>query len=119
VELYLHSPNTPSWRGTQLKHRDYFTCATDMGKVRSHRIGRADGTSESGTLQGFLAANADCTSVASTRACELAGIVTVHRLPYEKVLFKNTATRGYPLTVMAARSHDSDPHVQQIEVYGT
>jgi len=25
VELYLHSPNTPSWRGTQLKHRDDFT----------------------------------------------------------------------------------------------
>jgi hypothetical protein len=26
VELYLHSPNTPSWRGAQLqkKHRDYF-----------------------------------------------------------------------------------------------
>jgi hypothetical protein len=21
VELYLHSPNTPSWRGAQLKHR--------------------------------------------------------------------------------------------------
>jgi hypothetical protein len=27
VELYLHSPNTPSWRGAQLKkkHRDHFT----------------------------------------------------------------------------------------------
>jgi len=25
VELYLHSPNTPSWRGAQLKHRDNFT----------------------------------------------------------------------------------------------
>jgi hypothetical protein len=25
VELYLHSPNTPSWRGAQLKQRDYFT----------------------------------------------------------------------------------------------
>jgi hypothetical protein len=22
VELYVHSPNTPSWRGAQLKHRD-------------------------------------------------------------------------------------------------
>jgi hypothetical protein len=21
MELYLHSPNTPSWRGAQLKHR--------------------------------------------------------------------------------------------------
>jgi hypothetical protein len=21
VEIYLHSPNTPSWRGAQLKHR--------------------------------------------------------------------------------------------------
>jgi hypothetical protein len=25
VELYIHSPNTPSWRGSQLKHRDKFT----------------------------------------------------------------------------------------------
>jgi hypothetical protein len=25
VELYLHSPNMPSWRGTQLKHRENFT----------------------------------------------------------------------------------------------
>jgi hypothetical protein len=25
VELLLHSPNTPSWRGAQLKHRDNFT----------------------------------------------------------------------------------------------
>jgi hypothetical protein len=24
VELYLHSPNTPSWRGAQLKRRDNF-----------------------------------------------------------------------------------------------
>jgi hypothetical protein len=25
VELYLHSPNTPSWRGDQLKHGNNFT----------------------------------------------------------------------------------------------
>jgi hypothetical protein len=25
VELYVHSPNTPSWRGAQLKHGDNFT----------------------------------------------------------------------------------------------
>jgi hypothetical protein len=25
VPMYLHSPNTPSWRGAQLKHRDNFT----------------------------------------------------------------------------------------------
>jgi hypothetical protein len=25
VELYPHFPNTPSWRGAQLKHRDNFT----------------------------------------------------------------------------------------------
>jgi hypothetical protein len=24
VELYLHSPNTPSWRGAQLKHKENF-----------------------------------------------------------------------------------------------
>jgi hypothetical protein len=25
MELYLHCPNTPSWRGAQLKHRVNFT----------------------------------------------------------------------------------------------
>jgi len=25
VELYFDSPNTPSWRGAQLRHRDNFT----------------------------------------------------------------------------------------------
>jgi len=25
MELYLHSPNTPSWHGAQLKPRDNFT----------------------------------------------------------------------------------------------
>jgi len=27
VEIYLNCPNTPSWRGAELKHRDkfYFT----------------------------------------------------------------------------------------------
>jgi len=25
VKQYLHSPNTPSWRGAHLKHRDNFT----------------------------------------------------------------------------------------------
>jgi hypothetical protein len=25
VELYLHFPNTPSWRYAQLKHKDNFT----------------------------------------------------------------------------------------------
>jgi hypothetical protein len=28
MELYLHSPNTPSWRGAQLKHKDTFTFVT-------------------------------------------------------------------------------------------
>jgi hypothetical protein len=23
VELYLHSPSTPSWRGAQAEHRDF------------------------------------------------------------------------------------------------
>jgi hypothetical protein len=37
LELYLHSPNTPSWRGAQLKHRDNFTftfyCAKELTEV--------------------------------------------------------------------------------------
>jgi hypothetical protein len=31
MELYLHFPNTPLWRATQLMHRDNFTfCLTDI-----------------------------------------------------------------------------------------
>jgi hypothetical protein len=33
VELYLHSPNTPSWCGAQLKHRDNFTLLLPLDNV--------------------------------------------------------------------------------------
>jgi hypothetical protein len=44
VELCLHSPNTPSWRGAQLKHRDNFTF-TFMGSLspRNSAPGVVDG----------------------------------------------------------------------------
>jgi hypothetical protein len=35
VELYLHSPNTPSWCGAQVKHRDSFTF-TFTGMIKWH-----------------------------------------------------------------------------------
>jgi hypothetical protein len=39
VELYLHSSNTPSWRGAQLKHRDNFTFAfTNFNKSRDSSV---------------------------------------------------------------------------------
>jgi len=46
VALYLHSPNTPSWRGAQLKHRDNFTFTfayvivpdTSLWMTRSHKF---------------------------------------------------------------------------------
>jgi hypothetical protein len=31
---YLHSPNTPPWRGAQLKHRDSFTFTSQMRVTR-------------------------------------------------------------------------------------
>jgi hypothetical protein len=45
VELYIHSPNTPSWRGAQLKHRDNFTFyhikqITGSGFMRDNNVGR-------------------------------------------------------------------------------
>jgi len=30
MEIYLHSPNTPSWRGAQLKHRGNFTLTSAL-----------------------------------------------------------------------------------------
>jgi hypothetical protein len=33
VELYLHSPNTPSWRGAQLKHGYNFTSCVDFSSI--------------------------------------------------------------------------------------
>jgi hypothetical protein len=37
MELYFHSPNTSSWRGAQLNHRDNFTFtlphSADNGKI--------------------------------------------------------------------------------------
>jgi hypothetical protein len=34
MELYLHSPNAPSWRGAQLKHRDNFIFTFTCSKFR-------------------------------------------------------------------------------------
>jgi hypothetical protein len=36
VELYIHSPNTPSWHGAHLKHRDVFTSSFFNGKVAAN-----------------------------------------------------------------------------------
>jgi hypothetical protein len=33
VELYLHSPNKPSWYCAQLKHRDTFTYCTNIVNI--------------------------------------------------------------------------------------
>jgi len=39
VELYLHSPDTPSWHGAQLKHRDNFTSTLFWSLRSSVNIG--------------------------------------------------------------------------------
>jgi hypothetical protein len=36
--LYLHSPNTSSWRGAQLKHRDNFTFTFTLTKTLWHSL---------------------------------------------------------------------------------
>jgi hypothetical protein len=38
VELYLHSPNMPSWRGAQLKHRGNFTFTFFIRKIVSEGV---------------------------------------------------------------------------------
>jgi hypothetical protein len=45
VELYLHSPNTPSWRGAQLKAQGqlyflalYFNIHTDLGSYAIKQV---------------------------------------------------------------------------------
>jgi hypothetical protein len=72
---------------------------------------------ELAALQGFQAAKADCTSALSAGVMVRAGMVPVHKLPYDeykvdnKVVFKKTATRSPALTVVAARLQDTQPHV--------
>jgi hypothetical protein len=46
VEVYLNSPNTPLWRGAQLKHRDNFTFTLERifpSKMRTNK-GKMEGT---------------------------------------------------------------------------
>jgi hypothetical protein len=75
---------------------------------------------EVGALQGFKVAKGDCTGAASTRVCQRAGMVAVHKMLYDeyrldnKVVFQNTPTRGPALTVMAAQLQDKQPHVQPL-----
>jgi hypothetical protein len=40
VELYLHSPNAPSWRDAQLKHRDNFIFTEMVCLARIHKTGQ-------------------------------------------------------------------------------
>jgi hypothetical protein len=35
VKLHLHSPNTPSWHGVQLKHRDNFPLKLVKVEIRT------------------------------------------------------------------------------------
>jgi hypothetical protein len=76
---------------------------------------------EVGALTGFKVAKGDCTGATSTRVCQRSGMVAVHKLLYDeykvdnKVVFKNTPTRGPALTVMAARLKDMQPYVRPIE----
>jgi hypothetical protein len=50
VELYLHSSNTPSYRGVQLKHRDNFTLSfTQKEGVGDHSAEENIWTSEGGS----------------------------------------------------------------------
>jgi hypothetical protein len=50
VELYLHSPNTPPWRGAQFKHRDNFTFTfNNKHWLRSNRKGYGGKTRYTGS----------------------------------------------------------------------
>jgi hypothetical protein len=63
---------------------------------------------EFGALQLFRVSKGDCTGAVSTRVCQRAGMMAVHKLLYDrykvgnKVVFQNTPTTGPDLTVMAA-----------------
>jgi hypothetical protein len=48
VELYFHSPNTPLWRGVQLKHRDNFTF--NKGNTYGKRKTAGKGTTNKNSL---------------------------------------------------------------------
>jgi len=63
---------------------------------------------EVGDLRVFRVAKGDCTGAASTRVCQRAGMLAMHKLLYDeykmdkKVVFQNTPTTFPALTVMAA-----------------
>jgi len=76
---------------------------------------------EVGATRGLKVAKGDCTGAVSTRVCQRAGMVAVHKLLYDeykvdnKVIFQNTPTRGPALTVVAARLQDEQPYVRPLE----
>jgi hypothetical protein len=76
---------------------------------------------EVGALRGFKAAKGDCTGAVSTRVCQRAGMVAVHKLLYDeykvdnKVVFHNIPTRVPALMAMAAGLQDMQPYVQPLE----
>jgi hypothetical protein len=51
VELYLHSPNTPSWRGAQGEHRDDFTFVEEMRNACKILVGKPERKTPLGRLK--------------------------------------------------------------------
>jgi hypothetical protein len=76
---------------------------------------------EVGALGGFKVAKGECTGAASARLCQRAGMVAGHKLLYvqykvdNKVVFRDTPTRGPALIVMAALLHDTLPYVRPLQ----
>jgi hypothetical protein len=64
-------------------------------------------------VSGFRAGERNSIGAMSTRICERAGMVAVHKLLYDeykvdkKLVFQNTPTRVPDLTVMSARLQDT------------
>jgi hypothetical protein len=43
AELYLHSPNMPSWRGAQLKHWGNFTFTSNINSISMEAVRTYEG----------------------------------------------------------------------------
>jgi hypothetical protein len=51
VDLYLHSPNTPSWHGAQLQHRDNFYFFTTVLLTHPNKVLFLSSARSSGLLR--------------------------------------------------------------------
>jgi hypothetical protein len=95
VELYLHSPNTPAWRGAQLKHRGNFTLTNMLITLHTSDMNKFFTYILKCTIAEFRGPTLNRRSVLPTSRVRIAAMLTVLILGNQNVRRYSTFQQYY------------------------